>query len=393
MPPAAAALTSAPVYTYDPGCADSGPCGGHFVAGIGFYYLQPYWERNPAYVATLNQLAGGFGGGLAGIDLVATTLDDQQDFNYDAEIAPRVLLGYVSGDGLGVRARYWHFEQGDAIGVVNNVPPIEPAIMVPGFTVQSAAPLGLGFESPSLAVLFGFPDVMVFEGDLELDVWDFEVTKDLQIGNWTLLASGGIRYAHLAQSYNAFLSSRAIFDSTFDVGGVDFPSVVDLSTQAAVLSGHHFQGAGPTAALEARYPIIEGGLALYGSARGAVLFGTAEQRATERGALTGTITVDLPGPDAVVPVSFVSVDAKSAPRDDILPVAEFEVGFEWAMESGGSQLFIQVAVVSQTWFGAGNASNNKVISRDTLILVPEESTDDRVDLGFFGLSVMAGISR
>ena len=48
------------------------------------------------------------------------------------------------------------------------------------------------------------------------------------------LASAGVRYAHLSQGYNAVVVNR------------------DGSTGTSILSGNNFNGAGPTAALEAR---------------------------------------------------------------------------------------------------------------------------------------------
>ncbi|HMC63395.1 MAG TPA: hypothetical protein VKI65_00495, partial [Gemmataceae bacterium] len=74
------------------------------------------------------------------------------------------------------------------------------------------------------------------------------------------------------------------------------------------------------------------------------------------------------------PFSARTFDRRREGRDLVMPVVECEVGAEWGRDWGRAHLFAQTALVHQTWFGAGDASS------------------DRGQLGFFGLSLTAGIS-
>ena len=97
---------------------------------------------------------------------------------------------------------------------------------------------------------------------LQLDVWDFEADQALDFGYWTMLFSGGLRYAHLAQNYNAFLLASA---TNVNNGNL-------FNESGGITSGHSFNGAGPTIALEVMRKLGDSGFALYAGARGAVLF-------------------------------------------------------------------------------------------------------------------------
>jgi hypothetical protein len=40
-----------------------------------------------------------------------------------------------------------------------------------------------------------------------------------------------------------------------------------------------------------------------------------------------------------------------------MPVTEYEIGLEYGADFGGSRLYLQGAVLGQTYFGAGSASS------------------------------------
>ena len=339
--------TSAPVEAtvqFDPAprpmAADNGAdqlWGGHFVAGAGVYIIRPYFQNNPAYFTETFASAG---------VSVFTFETAQHDFSWGLNAAPVVWLGYVSECG----ARWWLFDQRSATSAMSD----------PNTIVFSAEPGGLSIETPT-----GLPFSAVEPGsrmfvssNLKLNVWDFEGTWETAAGRWGLLFSGGVRYAHLSQDYNAFQTSRG---ATF---GIFIPGEEFLLTDL-LSSGHNFNGAGPTLALEAKRPIGNSGLSLFANLRGAMLFGQSKQQVDQ----PTIIERGFPNP-----TTSVSVTSFSYVRDTLLPVAELEMGVEFSRNWGAARPFLRTGLVAQTWFDAGSASQ----------------LDG--NLGFLGLSVMAGLN-
>ena len=78
-------------------------------------------------------------------------------------------------------------------------------------------------------------------------------------------------------------------------------------------------------------------------------------------------------------------------RDIGMPVAEAEVGLEYARNVGGANFFGQIALVGQDWVGAGSAS------RSSTDVIPggQFSTSAYVgdsDIAFLGLVVRLGVN-
>jgi hypothetical protein len=113
------------------------------------------------------------------------------------------------------------------------------------------------------------------------------------------------------------------------------------------------------------------GLTLYGSSRASLLYGHGQQ--------TAASNVNV----------FSFGEGADSSRDDLLPILEAELGAEWSSDMGGMRVFLQAALVGQVWFGAGNAS--RATSPDTLGPLAGGVEDDS-NLGFFGITVSAGIS-
>src|SRR5262249_23146806 len=105
----------------------------------------------------------------------------------------------------------------------------------------------------------------------------------------------------------------------------------------SVQFAHNFIGGGPTASAQAHWRLGGSNVALYGMARGSVLVGPSRQTFVSLG---GGGHTDL---------------AQSTQRDTI-PVGELELGLEYAPR-GGSGFFVQTAVVDQTYWNLGSASN------------------------------------
>jgi hypothetical protein len=306
------------------------PC----VGGVGVYLLRPHWDTNPAY-AVFRATPG---------DPAAFSSRQQKNFDWDTEAAPLVWLGWVTPSGCGVRGRYWEFDADVTTGVLND------SNALASVTIASAAPLGLGVSGTTVGDRIGV------ESDLRLEVADLEATQAFDICQWSFLVAGGLRYASVTQRYHAgFIPA----DPTTD-------SVVTLR------SNHSFHGAGPTVAFEARR-YLGYGWALYGAGRGSLLFGSGKQdvaRLSNDG-VTGAL-------DAVA--------TARDDNDDLLPIVELELGGEWAWECCYGRLLFQAGVVSQTWFGAGNAANSDLIDATALA----QSADNDSNLGLVGLKLSVG---
>jgi len=328
-----------------PGCWDNG-CGccahGGLIGGVGLYVIQPYFSSNRAFVTE----SFGFGPVMA----------QEAGIDTHMQASPEVWLGYISDSGLGGRVRWWYFREGTS----QFFAPSDDII------ANTAEPLGLGIPVP-----FGpfgpggpvIPQTLNVTSKLELQVWDLEALQAAQLGRFDLLFSGGLRLAHIDQQYNAYVG----FLVPAGIGGPGMPPFSFPVTEA-ILSGHSFTGAGPLASLEARRPLGNSGFALYGLARGSVLFGSGTQTVTKAGFAPTLGLTDVE-------------DVGTEHHDPVIPVGEFEVGAEYGRTVGRARLFGQLGFVGQIWWGAGNASNT------------DSATVSNVqNLGFFGLAVRAGIN-
>jgi hypothetical protein len=296
--------------------------GGGIQAGVATYYLQPHYETNPAFTASRQATDG-------------TLQIRQEDFDYDYEFAPLVWAGWVSCDGFGFRGRAWRYENDASVLLSND-----------GQTAfDSAAPLGLQNLSTTLG------DTLLYATDLQIRVYDAEATQSWNVCGWGILLAGGVRYAQINQSYVH----------------VELPAGDTLVD--AISSGSNFKGIGPTVALEVRRELGGSGLALYGSARGSLLFGKGKQ-------------------DAFQVVNNTPNVFASTSRDDVMPITEFEVGAEFGRSMGRGRFFAQAALVGQVWHGAGNGAQNEMIP----VLVDPEVSDNSSNLGLFGGKVAIGIN-
>jgi hypothetical protein len=264
------------VDTHCPSCCCGASGQGGLIGGVGLYLVQPYFQDNMAYGVL----------GLHTADIV--------DIRQHMDVAPLIWLGYLTDDGWGGRARYWYLRDGTSQTLLD---------VTGGNVIASAAPLGLstGAGSNSATVT----------SELEMQFLDLEGLADLRSGCWDFLFSTGLRLARIDQTYNFY--GTTILESN-----------------------HSFDGVGPTIALETRCFLGSSGLALYGSARGSVVFGSADQ-------------------EAVIPL-FGAGTADH--RDRGLAIGELELGLEYDRRVGNARLFGQIAFVGQDWGGAGNSSRS-----------------------------------
>jgi hypothetical protein len=357
--PTSTATTTAPVVS-DAAPVDfsggEGTCQkcGHIVGGIGAYFLKPRFDQNPAFTRAVETFSSGNSNSSSTIAL------SSQDFGYDPSVSPLLYFGYVSDCGLGVRARWFQFDQGSSVTGQNG--PLAPST---GSTTTDSVilvPTGNTFVDLIRSELFGSAvsssnpnqvDSLSFTSHLLLQVWDLEATQDLQTGPWSFLFAGGVRYLHMAQRYGMYSKVLVPGGNTDGLLNGDSTFVFD----------HDFNGVGPTLAIEAERRLGSSGLSLYGTARGAVLFGKAN--GTEAGIAT---SVSSNQANAVSTSTFVNTES----HNKVLPVLEFEVGVQYGWTGTRFSPFIRSGFVGQSYFGAGSAT----------------SMDG--NLGLFGLSVTAG---
>jgi hypothetical protein len=335
-------------------CEPCQACGGQFVAGAGFYYVQPSWETDPAF--QVNDLG------------LFLRTDDSLDLSitYDYEFAPRVWFGYADPCGLGFRARWWHFDQSTTDSVGNA--------------------FDGNFLSDELTATI--TQQVAVESDLELSVWDLEATAEYRLGCWSFLLAGGLRYARLSQNYRGTeVASFSTFDS-------DTQATAEFDLASSVGLSDRFWGLGPTVALETRYAIGCTGVSLYGGARLSVLVGRGEQEFNQ--AALFRLEANDPTDPPPTSVQFSQSSAFTVGRDDVLPIGEIELGLEWNACYCGSQYFVQAALVGQSWFDAvipstGGESGDRASLLDFSSLSFDGGKDNDNQLNFFGITFVAGV--
>lgn len=331
------ASTPAPVWhapscQLNDGCND---CGGGFYGSASILWLRPRWENNLAFTATSTIVDGAN-------QFVNVT---PTQFDYDARINPRIVLGYSSCDGIGARVRWFQGWWSDSKAAVDPIGPQNN----PALSIASATPLGLQMTS------FGSPDApasVTSASNLRLQVWDFEATKNTKIGGLDITAAGGVRLLHMSQHYDMFISTP---------GGAVF-------TDQALISDHSHNLVGPTAALEGRLP-LGGGLALFASGRVSLLFGDHRQSA-----IALQFAPDL---GFGTPLNFAGA---AMTRDGLMPVTELEIGGEWSTPMGNSELFVQGGFIGQVYYGAGNSSR-----------AGNFANESNSNLGLIGFSLNVGV--
>jgi hypothetical protein len=319
----AVSTQAAPAHVAPPGW------GCRWFVDAGLYVLQPTWDNNPAAVI------------LQSNSVAVHKLD------FATDVAPWVRVGCVAGQGLEFGLRYWGLDRSSARFLVENPgPPVR---------IETQFLRNLPGAAPQLNVVSTTAgDRLAVSGRLDLDVWDLEVSQQACVGQWSFLLGGGLRFADLRQGAQAERTNPA-----FASAG----AVVSVATSVTAQS--EFRGAGPTVALEA-HRSLGCGLSLYGSARGTLLYGDNEQRASLRDVQRNLTTSQ---------VTTTNTSSRFSSKDT-LPVTELEVGAAWEVAMAYKLLTVQVGLIHQVWHNAGSPT-----------VPPGES-----DLGLFGVRVTAGLT-
>lgn len=301
--------------SYGSGCSDCCYGGSGVYFGADYISVMPHVEGDVAY--SLFQ-----GGGV--ID---------RSFTWDDVDTVRFFLGYNNDNGYGGRLRYWQFD--------DSANP--EAIAVAGGQVALAQVNNFAPYTATGQLIANPGQILVAEYDLNLDVLDMEVTKQLRYRDTTFMFASGLRYAELEQQYRV------------SGGATPTPPGAAPTFTAALNHKHGIDAIGPTLSAEIWHPVRPcSRLSVYAAGRVSVLFGQQSQvwETIAGGAVNG---------------SYSRIN-----DDDVLPVTEISVGSQYDFDSG---LFIRGGWEGQIWHGAGG---------------PNSITGD---LAFEGFSFSAGFVR
>jgi hypothetical protein len=306
------------------GCDDC--ChGGGVIADFSMMFLKPHWANNPALLA--GTIFTGIG----------TTTVQFEDFDFNMQFVPRVALGYMGACDVGVRTTWWGFA--------------ESASRASSVVAISALPLITALTNETLNDGGTVIGTLEARGHLNMNVWDNEVIYALQTGRWDFLLGAGLRYAHIAQRYDAYVR-----DGT--------GAVVDT-----LLSGHSFNGAGPLLTLEIKRGLGDGSIYTLANVRGALLFGTRKNSA---GAVGSTVQIGFGSDEG---------DRIANSNDVFVPVGELELGVGFQRPMGRVRLISEASLIAQSWWNAGNSSRSEFIF-----------TTANEALGLFGFGFKIGVT-
>lgn len=322
------------------GCVtDCGACGA--CCGNGGWYLQydnvlvkPYFTSDTAYSQEIND---------PGIGADDTTIQTQ--FDWDIQYSPRVELGHLDCEGMGWRARYWHFDHSTGINRKFG-PDADVDVEV--------------FDDPDVDIDID-DEILDVNHNLKLQVFDLEALKRDMDCEGGFTASAGIRYVNMEQSYDA-----SEIDPEFVIDGVTVPTVVD-----ALRSTHDLNAIGPTVAVEVLRRFNCSNWGAFVSVRGSLLYGESDHFAQDA---TG-------GGPPPLDVGDNYIDENDG---DVIGVGEISLGLDYRrMTESCHEAYFRVALEAQHWVNAGSA--NQAVD-DNSTIRPQET-----DMGFLGVNLAFGV--
>lgn len=321
-PPIAPALPPAnsPLMTTAVAASD---CAGTPIAGAAVYILSPYFDGNPAFTTTTG---------------IGTNSPHQSttDFSWTYNATPAFWLGWLNGNGFGGRGHYFFYDQ-QSRTTTTSLSAADAASSSIAPPPNLASPAGSPtFGSPGVILGNGLgQDVLAFRSDLKIQAIDMEASQLVTGGGAFALISGGARYLHMSQDYQATLSNV-------------LPPPASASESQLLQFGHNFTGAGPTLNIVAGYQVGGIPLSLFGDVRGSFLVGGAR---TSR-----NFALNVNDPNGVVGGNQFANPTADARRGATLPIIEAELGLQYAPTVFGRTLQLRGGAVHQTYFGAGSAS-------------------------------------
>lgn len=333
---------------------------GGWYASAGVLYLKSVGTSDVAYSATawspIDEAGQTF--------RLGTVIND---FDHNYNWGGRAEIGLKDCSGFGVRIRYFQYNDSSSVSTIDNQGTQSdeqfPGVVynqITGIQYRSAAPLGVGFSSVGTGTA---PSLSEANRSLQIRFLDFDVTSDCRYGCAEITWFAGIRWLQINQSYNAA-------DTVLDPFALEAPNVIPI--QQTLASNQTLNGWGPTVGVEARYPVAENFKA-FGSARFGILHAEGYQRVDVR-----EVPLD---PLNYQPLIALNYGAENS-RCIGLPIGELELGGEYSKCLGcdGPELFIRGSVLSQAYWGAGNAAR-----------VNSGNNPGNTDLFLFGFAVDVGV--
>jgi hypothetical protein len=339
--------------------------GSRISVGAALYYLKPFFDNNQAYRTIVSCSDE--------VDYHNNQENYYQtqsvtEFGWDYSASPLVWLSWECDNGWALRTRFFEFNQNPGTlsatspqadyGV--NITRIAPSANLPGQSFVSTFNIGNGTSvlseprwyrdtNDQLHFYPGYGENHVqFHNSMELYHLDFELSHSLFADPCTLVFSGGARYLSQIQRYVATMRN----DVTLDNG--------DSASESSFLDyAHSFHGAGPTLALQVIRQLGCSPWSLYGSMRGSLLVGTATS--------SMSIVDTLDDPDNITKTSTAGVHTAHQvnqgtygdTRSSTMPIAEMEIGVEYNRSYCNCSTFGRIALVDQTYFGAGSPTSEE----------------------------------
>lgn len=273
-------------------------CQRRYSLGFEFTFLKPHFDSNPAYTLTES-------------DGISTEISTVQEQGFNTQLAPRIWLEMLQPGSLGLRASWWQFD--NSARTLDQSPPAN------GFGRVSSPAFGAIDLSTTVP-----GSNLTTDAGLRAYTFDLEGTTATHFGDWGCIASAGLRYANLEQSYRSSLTSA----TGLTQGTIDFR--------------HVSRGIGPTMAARLQRPLTTR-WSLFGQARGSLLYGDSFSRfeAIEDQDLDVQLTT-----------------RQNTDRDDLLPIGELMVGLQWMpARMGAWNPYLHLAMEGQFWNAAGNSSS------------------------------------
>lgn len=261
-----------------------------FYGGFEFLWMRAHFDQNVAMI----------------IDPpVGNTL---VPFDYDFKFTPRTWLGWQAADGGGFRATYWRFSDQAAT---------ERATAVAGATPVYLFVYGAGGNLTRNAYA-DLGETLVSNHSLAMQALDLEATQRFGLGQLQCLLGAGVRLADMDQHLRGevYDASNALWEVVTN----------DLS----------FQGAGPTASLQATRALGASRFSTFGGLRGALLYSETQQAIYE------------------MKDGYANELTDMAKATEMLSMGEMSIGLQYTQHIGPrAQFFVRGSYEGQAWFDVG----------------------------------------
>lgn len=285
---------------------------------------------------------------------------------------PRLTLGIVGENGLGIQGRYWRME--NSIGSFglpvnfSNVPPYPSSTSDVDWTDGALNRL-TGFEHFSAETI------------------DLELSKDFCVFGWSGLATFGVRHG----SYNNYRINAVDGGIQTGAPGIGAPTGsgddllntfhtadYDLGSRQAA----SFRGTGLTTSLTGMRPFaFNPQFALFASMRGSVLYGDSVNSAQTYAAMESFYNSD-----------FAS-ETETLRSSNELYIAELQLGSQWSRNVNflNGRVFARAAVEYQFWRNNAAQANAASVAGDLGFVRP--ITDSSGDAGGIGVTQGDSIAK